>query len=813
MGEDQEAYDSLIEERRKLLNLGKDNNQPYTIAYKLTESVKGRLLEIDNELNAIRSRHKGEKSEFSKIAKFEDTAEYRADKKKYKALGKDQFDEWFYKSHIMVNGRYVPVSYYRVMVPLDPIYIEKRLSRMNQELDKDSELVNKNYDFSNPEYYQPVKSLYDNTNAYKEATNTENKQHIYDLITSTIGEANSKISFLNRRDNYKLPQITGDLIDFAIRNNEHLKGLKEYALDDMVVKQDDKDYSLDNFTQKPDGSELYFVPTHYVKMLDNPEHISRNLVGMLVEYSRMAENYKLKNDKEADFELLSEQLARRDVTTFNVSTMSKQTVTGDKSNMYQRYRDFLEMNLYGQFKKPVVAEVGEYKISITKILDKIRSYATASNLSNNIPAITKALFQGIHKSVVEALAGRYFKSNNYFKSLVNVVFDIPNMLIHLGNPKHNNTLLALMEHNEIARTTDDKVSDLQYNRLRRIYRKYLLWGGWSAVDYLVKAPVLSAIYSDYKYIPSTNKIISRREYVRTYHNNDWKAGSKAFDRINSFTLHDVYEVKDGKPVIKEKYKAYSDAINDQNLQNSVKNITKFLTNRIDGVLSPEDKTRLMTNAFGAAVFMHRSFFINNLEDNLLMNYQYNPYIEDYTEAKYTSSFRALWVISKNIFDHVRYLSKDIPNNRSITDVQSYNLRRTLIQLSLVTMYSILSAIWLKPSAEDDEDNWLLQLFGYSVAGMAFEERAEYNPMDLFNQIKSPSAAIAPVDNLTNVFKLFNPLDIENNWSDDEIKKGAYKDMHKWERSLIRAVPGLRGVWESRDVRTKWEYLDSQLDKQ
>jgi hypothetical protein len=35
------------------------------------------------------------------------------------------------------------------------------------------------------------------------------------------------------------------------------------------------------------------------------------------------------------------------------------------------------------------------------------------------------------------------------------------------------------------------------------------------------------------------------------------------------------------------------------------------------VLSTEDKTKIMTNAFGAAVFMHRSFFINNLEDNFL----------------------------------------------------------------------------------------------------------------------------------------------------------------------------------------------------
>ena len=63
--------------------------------------------------------------------------------------------------------------------------------------------------------------------------------------------------------------------------------------------------------------------------------------------------------------------------------------------------------------------------------------------------------------------------------------------------------------------------------------------------------------------------------------------------------------------------------------------------------------------------------------------------------------------------------------------------------------------------------------------MSFEERAEYNPMDFFNQIKSPSAAIAPVENVSNLVKLLDPFSIENNWDDEEIKKGPYKEMTVW----------------------------------
>jgi hypothetical protein len=44
---------------------------------------------------------------------------------------------------------------------------------MNQELDKNSNLINPNYNFEDPEYYQPKKSLYDNSKAYAEATKSD----------------------------------------------------------------------------------------------------------------------------------------------------------------------------------------------------------------------------------------------------------------------------------------------------------------------------------------------------------------------------------------------------------------------------------------------------------------------------------------------------------------------------------------------------------------------------------------------------------------------------------------------------------------
>jgi hypothetical protein len=82
-------------------------------------------------------------------------------------------------------------------------------------------------------------------------------------------------------------------------------------------------------------------------MLKNPEHISRNLVGMLTEYSKMAENYRLKNERISKYEVLAEQMANR---TFTIPDIFRHTISerkGDTTNTYKKFVDFIDMNMYG----------------------------------------------------------------------------------------------------------------------------------------------------------------------------------------------------------------------------------------------------------------------------------------------------------------------------------------------------------------------------------------------------------------------------------------------------------------------------------
>lgn len=801
-GSDAKKYQELVDRRNELRSLGRDNNNPYTDSNKLHENVKKKIIELDEEIYRLSKSHKGGTKPDDLPFVFEKTPQYEADKARMKALGGEAYRKWHKENHLS-NGQ--PASYYTRMMPKEQSDFELRLNMANRELDKDSPLVNKNYDFDSPEYYQPKRSLYDNSQTYAKALATQEQKDAYNLILDIMTEANNKITFMKQRDAYKLPQITGDIIDFAFRNNSFFKGIKDYFGDGMVANADDVEYALDSYTQKPDGTKLNFIDTHYIQMLKKPEYISRNLAAIIVEYARMAENYKQKQAKQADFELFAAQLANRDFEDVSILTKSRSRKKGINTNKYKMYYNFLEMDLYGQFRSPLSFTIGNKQYSLTKVIDNIRNYASTANLSNNFGALGKALFQGLHKSVVEAIGGRYYSADDYFYALGRNLLKMPKMLWNLGNVKHNDLTLALMEANGISRDSRQKTQNYQYIRPVRVALNYLIWGGWSFVDYIVKAPVVEAIYKDYKLDPTTQTFMSKRKFIRTYYGDNWKEGSKEFNMLDTPTLLDAYEVKNGVPVLKDEYK---DKVTSA-VTSGITAVATHMTNRIDGVLSQEDKTKIMAHALGGALFMHRSFYIVNLDEAVFTDHQYNPYVDDYVEAKYKSGFRAIFKWLANVAKFVPFISY---RGQKINSVEAYNVKKIISQLSLVAIYAILSAVWLKPAADDDKDNWLKQYINYIVSAVVFDERSEYNPLDVVNKIKSPSAVFGPIETIISLGDLINPFRFDEVYSDDVIQKGHYEDMYIWQKNLLKSVPGVRGVIESRDMRTKQQYLDSQIKK-
>nr|UVX72835.1 MAG: hypothetical protein [Bacteriophage sp.] len=115
-------------------------------------------------------------------------------------------------------------------------------------------------------------------------------------LIDTMDESNSKLNNLEYLNKYRLPQISGSLY-------KHLKAsgfnpfaaVGNYLLDAATVKNDDVGINKKVLTS-PDGTSLALIPQYFTKQLDDPATISADMVGSVIQYFKMAENFKQKNE-------------------------------------------------------------------------------------------------------------------------------------------------------------------------------------------------------------------------------------------------------------------------------------------------------------------------------------------------------------------------------------------------------------------------------------------------------------------------------------------------------------------------------------
>lgn len=802
-----QRYAELQEEKNTLLRYGRDTRSPYVDAAKLSFSVRERIREIDLEQAMIREQNQNANQSsgllFKDVAKTELTARYKKDKADALARGKAYYDKWFNDNH--VDGH--PASYYTKLIPLKQEDLEFRLNPMNQELSADSPLMNPNFNFDQTETRQPKKEHYDNQEAYDKATNTPEKQNLYDAIVQVMSEANSKLTWLDNSSPYYLPQITGDKIDYIIRSKRNVFGaLKDYYKDAMQIRPDDVGFALNNFAEKPRGGRIDFVPHYYTTELDNTDYISRNLIGIVSEYARMAENYRVKREHQADFMLIDEILKDRDVLTKEGDVKKE----GQNTNLYKKYGSMLNMRLYGRFYNAPEWNFGIFKMRApVKIWKNAIEYATKLGLGWSRNSIIKSFFQSNIRTLTEWIGGRYFDSMDMISAIGQQIMYIPKWLMQLGNPYANDFSIALMQHLNITREFGDTITDLQYSRPFRLFSKYGVMGGWSLIDYFIKTPVIKAIAANFRLDPTSGKFMPRYKFINTYYADNKKEGNKAFNQLKTKWLN-VVTSKNGKIVPKPGYEYLSDVIFDKNTQNLLKSVSEFVTNRIDGKISESDKQQWMTSMLGSAACMHRWYYIFNLDDNFASLYQYNPMIEDYYEARFQSVAKIMWKAAQNIGILTKNMFGANKEYKKVTPTAWYNLRRTVGQLGLIIATTLLMARFIEPWF-NKTDNHIDDAATVAMYGAISEEYSEYPTitpkkntlipeMPLLTQLWSGDmgSTFSPAWNSMNALgtSLFTPVNWKYNYFGPRYSSGDYRGMTVGMRNHIRAIPGLKGLWEA-----------------
>lgn len=816
-----EVYAEYNKQKRAILNMFRDNRTGEVNPKLMPNSTKRLLDQLEIKMNNIRksSKKKRSKTEFSKIARVVATEAYKRDEAA--ALAKDKevpgSSEVFYLTNTYnTSTGTAPKSWYTKIAPKDSKYIQVIPSSNLSELSSESPFVNKNYKQDNDEYYQPKRSIYDNSKAYNEVMSNKALSELRKALIDTMEESNSKLNNLEYLNKYRLPQISGSLY-------KHLKAsgfnpfaaIGNYLLDAATVKNDDVGINKKVLTS-PDGTSLALIPQYFTKQLDDPATISADMVGSVIQYFKMAENFKQKNEVKGKVENIKSFLSQRKYTGTSTIGSIKRVFTGKQepklgtdTNIYKFAEKFINMNLYDVKTNALSISIKDREISITKLLKTITGYGTLRNLGLNFACAFTGFFTAAHAHLVNSLTGRYYTFSNAVSAFKDIVFDLFKHGLSVGSRTYKSEQMAYMDYFEVGSTMDSLFTNTNRPKFINVIQKQWAFGLYSVSDYFIKGQILNSVMYDYKYIDG--QFMHHEMFYNKYGRTDetqqrWKK-AKSFKALTKFSAGKIVAISP----------EYQQAVDKAKF--TIGNAARQLAGSADGQLSPLQKAQMSANVFGAMCMMHRQYIPIILQQSFTMDRQWDYQTQREVEAILKTPFRVFaqtWK-DKSGADLLTTILKQTFLNRGLSsELDRTNIKKLKIETALcLVLYPLIRNI-LKEEADKDKRNILLNLFAYIMARTAFETTAPYNLVDIYSTIKTPTPLYSLLDNVGSVISypydliliLFN-MRGEKSKQDKIITRGAYRGKTQLERNIWKITP-FKNLIELNDIPSKRRYYDTQI---
>lgn len=780
----------------------------------MPENVKSMINTYDVMISdeAIANRDKSKKSRVMEIAKWEINPKFYEEFERMEKQGEAAFNAWF-----SVNARYtsrgdvVPASFWRKLVPKDEFkskYVERIPNRSWAEIDRESPFYDPRFTKyeDRGETVIPNPKYFDNSAAYKKITSDPKLKTLYDALVDVMALANSKIGFLRYANKYKLPQIEGGSWTQIRSKDNFLKGIAYAAQDLYTVKDDDDRYMIEN-AKRSDGSLVKLIPTRYIKMLDNPDAITNDVVGSIIHYYKMAVNYEKMSEAAPELELALDFVSRMD---FKDKKGGK--ISGVESKTYDKMKDLMDRFVYGMEKDAKEVDVklpkGKHvKLSIDKLVNNLAAYTRIQGISQNLNVILTGLITNKIQNRLEAMSGIYFGNEELAKATKTLLPAYVDAIKNIGKANNKNKVLCYLEFLGVVRDNEQTFSKLNQSRLLRALNQHYWYFGHEIGDIITKGKLALSVAFFNKYDPETGKFVNKNQFLRKF--KDKKKGKAAWKALN-ITFFDAFEVKDNQLVVRPEYAK----IVDEKTLNRIKNTTKQIATRIDTQLTDLDKSKLHSTLIGQLLLIYRNFILVNLQTKFLTKRQFNYSTGMWSEAQIPAAFSYLgrhWAenisfLRKHFFDQkkidqLRELYKD--HYDELDDYEKGCLKRVTYEFLFSTLGFWLISSIIRAMADEDRDNWWKQEAAYLTLRASLETRGNVLPIEVFNMLKTPTAAWSTLQywgDLTTV-ALQDPT--------EETNKGPYRGLNRLQRSLIKATP-LRSIYEARDPRSKLEYYDNLI---
>lgn len=750
---------------------------------------------------SLKTRDKSKKSKVMDIAEWEVNPRFYEELERVEKLGQAEYNAW-----VSINARYdyegnlVPASFWKKLVPKKELrskYMRKVPNRSWSEIDKESPFYDKRFTkyADRGETRIPNPELYDNSANYRKITSDSNLKKLYDKLVDVMELSNSKIQFLKYENKYRLPQIEGGAWTQIRSKDNILKGLAYAIKDTYTVKDDDTAYMLEN-AKRSDGSLVKLIPTRYIKMLSNPDALTNDIVGSVIAYYKMAENYEQMSEIAPELEVALDFVSRTDFTDKKGGR-----IQGLESKTYDKLKSVLDQLVYGMEKNALELDVPLPKgkhvtVSVGKLAANLAAYTRIQGIAQNINVILTGLITNKIQNRLEAISGIYFGNKELAQATKLIIPSYANAIKNIGHSNNKNKVLCYMEYLGVVRENAQTFSKLNQSRFLRALNQHFWYFGHEISGYVTKGKMALAIGLYYKYDPESGKFLNKNEFLRRFKSK--KEGNAKWNTL-SVTFYDAFEVKNNKLVIKPEYAKSLD----EATINKVRNTAKQVGTRIDTQLTDLDRSKLHATVIGQLLLIFRNFILVNLQTKFLTKRQFNYSTGMWSEAQVPAAVKYVYrhYFDQNKIDQLKELYQN--HYDELDDFEKGCLKRVTYEVLFSTVGFMIISSLIRAMADDDKRNWWKQEAAYLTLRASLETRGNILPIEVINLLNTPTAAWSTLKywgDLTTMI-LNDPT--------QKIKKGPYKSMNRFQRSLIKATP-LRSIWEAQDPRSKMEYYDNVI---
>lgn len=752
------------------------------------------------------------------------------------------YDKYYYTN---AKGKQVPLSAFTMTVVNQtangvPLVEYNAPIGRYMDLDDNSLLVDDRFDTTDRNYVQPWKdksSKYYNKN-WSKIESDQKMKDAYDLLISTMREAISLIPGLNQDLIYQLPQMRDSNIRRWARHgtgrllgNIALKigtlGITDYeSLRDIDINETNTQYN-EEFAKRPDGTYVTNIPLRWISKLNDPRDVSTDIFSTVAIFYEMAKNYN-------ELQKIEPVM---DAFLFNMKGGFAAGNSAQQTDQTERLENYIDMYIHGRMRKGFAtnAKMSKQELRMAKLADSLMERTHSKLMGHNWRTVLKNAIDSGWNLTKEIFGGKYFTVKDAFRADRLMASEcIKGTFGNLGRGNTKSFIGALMQYNSVEGSIKESFEGQRNSWIRRVLSKHLNMGEYTLVDYTFKGKITAMVYSNHRLLVNPNtgleEFMNQEQAIYQY----VKAGKSEKEAVHDWsnantTLLDAYELsKRGNIVLKKNYedivRPYVQSLGRRSnkLETRISTIIKERSAVINGVLDSMDKSSVSQNYLGAMAIQMRGWMISQSLDNFKSGNDFGDYysklggsksetvayndIEDLKELRGQANLstgylengaqRGLFKAYKNAVANILHLNR-ILNSAPLTRQQRYQIRMMNVSLISFAATIALGILFGKMVEDDDDDN--LRVFSYAVNTGALQETTSRLPygvgISALELLRSLGAVTAMYNDMGSIFDLAGDgvdyMQYQLGWSadtasNDEITRGAYQGLQKWQKDFLKA---------------------------